>query len=70
MKNKKIIIFVIVVILAALIIYALLTREDGDIVIPKDKPELSLVEDYREFIVANRIINDYLLFKTSICSKT
>jgi len=61
MKNKKIIIIIIVVILIALIIYALLTRESGDIVVSKDKPELSLVDDYLDFISINRIVNDYLL---------
>ncbi len=61
MKNKKTIVIIILVILAALIIYALLTRPNGDRVIDEDKKELKVVTNYNEFLSINNIINDYLL---------
>lgn len=61
MKNKKIIIIAIVVILGALIIYALLTRPDGERVLDKDKEELITVTNYNEYLSINKLINDYLL---------
>ncbi len=61
MKNKKIILFVILGIFAILIIYALLTREDGERVLEKDKQELTEVTNYSEFLSINSVINDYLL---------
>ena len=61
MKNKKIIIIAIVIILGALIIYALLTRPDGEKVLDKEKKPLTEVTNYNEFISINKIINDYLL---------
>ena len=61
MKNKKIIIIIVVVLLAALIIYALLTRHEGDIVLPKDKEDLALVETYNDYVSLNNLINNYLL---------
>lgn len=61
MKNKKIIIIAIVIILGALIIYALLTRPDGERVLDKDKEELIAVTNYNEYLSINKLINDYLL---------
>ncbi len=61
MKNKKIIIIAIVLLLGALIVYALLTRPDGDIVLPKDKPELAKIDTYNQYVAINKIINDYYL---------
>ena len=61
MKNKKIIIIAIVIILGALIIYALLTRQDGERVLDKDKEELIAVTNYNEYLSINKLINDYLL---------
>ena len=61
MKNKKMIIIIILVILALLVIYALLTRPNGDKVLDKDKKELKVVTVYNEFMSINNIINDYLL---------
>ena len=61
MKNKKIIIIVALVLLGALIIYALLTRHEGDIVLPKDKEDLALVDSYNDYVKINKLINNYLL---------
>ena len=61
MKNKKMIIIIILVILALLVIYALLTRPNGDKVLDKDKKELKVVTVYNEFMSINNVINDYLL---------
>ena len=61
MKNKKMIIIIILVALALLVIYALLTRPNGDKVLDKDKKELKVVTVYNEFMSINNIINDYLL---------
>ena len=61
MKNKKIIIIVVLVLLGALIIYALLTRHEGDIVLPKDKEDLALVDSYNDYVKINKLINNYLL---------
>ena len=61
MKNKKIILIAIIVILGLLIVYALITRPNGDIVLDKDKKDLQLVTDYKEFFSINSLVNDYLL---------
>ena len=61
MKNKKIILIAIIVILGLLIVYALITRPNGDIVLDKDKTDLQLVTDYKEFFSINSLVNDYLL---------
>ena len=61
MKNKKMIIIIILVILALLVIYALLTRPNGDKVLDKDNKELKVVTNYNEFLSINNIVNDYLL---------
>lgn len=61
MKNKKMIIIIILVVLALLVIYALLTRPNGDKVLDKDKKELKVVILNNEFLSINNIINDYLL---------
>ena len=63
MKNKKIIVIVILIALAILVIYALLTRHEGERVIDEDKKELKIVNKYNEFFSINSIINDYLFLR-------
>ena len=48
MKNKKIFLIIFLVLFGALVIYALLTRHEGDIVLPKDKEDLALVDSYND----------------------
>ena len=59
MNKKKIILIIIGIIFLALIIYALIIRQEGDRVIHKD--DLTPVTTSRDFMIVNRIMNDYLL---------
>ena len=38
-----------------------MTRHEGDIVLPKDKEDLALVDSYNDNIAINNLINNYLL---------
>ena len=58
-KNNKVMLIIIVIVFIALIVYGIITRQDGEIVSKKD--DLNVVTTSKEFTIVNKIMNDYLL---------
>ena len=58
-KNNKVMLIIIVIVFIALIVYGILTRQDGELVSKKD--DLNVVTTSKEFTIVNKIMNDYLL---------